>query len=38
MIAEYQKLFYNSVLSQTISDCGEYLFAGTNFGEIFVYR
>lgn len=38
MQAEYQKLFYSNVLSQAISDCGEFLFAGTNFGDIFVFR
>lgn len=38
MQAEYQKLFYNTTSSQAISSCGEYLFAGNNFGDIFVFR
>lgn len=38
METQYQKLFYNTVLSQAISSCGEYLFVGNNFGEVFVYR
>lgn len=37
MSAEIKKLFYNTTLSQTLSDCGLYLFAGNNFGEIFVF-
>lgn len=31
-----RKVLYNTVLSQTISSCGKYLFAGNNFGDIFV--
>lgn len=38
MLAEYQNLFYNTTSSQAISACGEYLFAGNNFGDIFVFR
>lgn len=32
------KLIYNTTLSQVISSCGEYLFAGNNYGDIFVFR
>lgn len=35
---DFKKLFYNTVLSQTFSACGEYLFAGNNFGDVFVFR
>lgn len=38
MESQYQRLFYNTTLSQVISSCGEYLFVGNNFGEVFVYR
>lgn len=37
MSAEMKKLFYNTTLSQTLSTCGDYLFAGNNFGEVFVF-
>lgn len=37
MSVEVKKLFYNITLSQTLSTCGDYLFAGNNFGEIFVF-
>lgn len=33
-----KRRIYNTILSQTISTDGRYLFAGNNFGEIFVYR
>lgn len=32
------KSFYNSVLSQCISDCGQFLYAGNNYGDIFVFK
>lgn len=35
---DFKKLFYNTVLSQTFSTCGEFLFAGNNFGDVFVFR
>ncbi|KAJ6643729.1 THO complex subunit 6 [Pseudolycoriella hygida] len=38
MIPERLKSFYNTILCQTISSDGCYLFAGNNFGEIFVYN
>lgn len=38
MVCEKYKLFYNIVLSQVISECGEFLFVGTNFGDILVFR
>lgn len=36
MVVEYKKLLYNTVLSQTISSDGKYIFLGNNFGDIFV--
>lgn len=33
-----KKLFYNTVLSQTFSSCGGFLFAGNTFGDVFVFR
>ncbi|XP_037040164.1 THO complex subunit 6 [Bradysia coprophila] len=38
MLPERLKIFYNTILCQTISSDGCYLFAGNNFGEIFVYN
>lgn len=38
MVADNCKLFYNEVLSQTISECGDFLFVGNNFSEIFVFK
>lgn len=37
MSADTKKLFYNTTLSQTLSTCGDYLFAGNNFGDVFVF-
>lgn len=37
MASDSKRLFYNTTLCQTISSCGEYLFAGNNFGDIFVF-
>ncbi|CAD7080840.1 unnamed protein product [Hermetia illucens] len=31
-----RKLLYNTVLSQTLSECGNFLFVGNNFGDIFI--
>lgn len=39
MVAQdHLKLFYNTVLSQIISDCGRFLYAGNNYGDIFVFK
>lgn len=35
---ELNKIFYNTTVAQCVSTCGEYLFAGNNFGDIFVYK
>ncbi|XP_055688073.1 THO complex subunit 6 [Lutzomyia longipalpis] len=32
-----RKKLYNTVLCQTFSSCGNFLFAGNNFGDVFVY-
>ncbi|XP_059619187.1 THO complex subunit 6 [Phlebotomus argentipes] len=37
MVIEKRKKLYNTVLSQTFSSCGNFLFAGNNFGDVFVY-
>ncbi|EAT41857.1 AAEL006547-PA [Aedes aegypti] len=36
-MVDIKKCFYTTILSQTISSDGKYLFCGSNFGEILVY-
>ncbi|XP_058464636.1 THO complex subunit 6 [Malaya genurostris] len=36
-MADIKKCFYTTILSQTLSNDGKYLFCGSNFGEILVY-
>ncbi|XP_065086816.1 THO complex subunit 6 [Ochlerotatus camptorhynchus] len=36
-MVDIKKCFYTTILSQTISTDGKYLFCGSNFGEILVY-
>lgn len=37
-MTDIKKCFYTTILSQTISGDGKYLFCGSNFGEILIYR
>lgn len=36
VVQDHLKVFYNCVLSQCVSDCGRFLYAGNTYGDIFV--
>lgn len=38
MGVDKRRKLYNTVQSQTFSSCGNFLFAGNNFGDVFVFR